>query len=102
MSQHTGFTVTEVNFFHFSNAFSNCVDKARKVSKTFNERTGKRSVKTNLSLKNEKNSINSSTFNAYTCHKKFINSVTTVDGLSTQDLKKLEMMMILCLFIQLI
>ena len=48
IGQETFYTVKEAKFNHFSNVSSKCMKKPQKLYKTFNEKTGKRSVKTNL------------------------------------------------------
>ena len=60
------------------------MDKSRKFYRTLNQKTGKRSVITNLSIKVCKNTIKSSIFIEVAFNKTIVDFSATVKGTSTQ------------------
>ena len=88
ISRKTNSTVKEAKCNYFSNVFSICMIKPKKLYKTPHEMTGKKSVKTNLSNINEnKDTIYPPTVIANMFNKKLFNYATTVEGPTTQELR---------------
>ena len=78
-SQKTSYTVKEAKCNHFSNVFFICMNRSTKIYRTLKEMTGKRSVRTNQNINNEKkDNIKPPTIIADMFNKKFVNFATTV------------------------
>ena len=85
----TVFTFKGANCNHFSNVFSICMNKPKEFYRALNEMTGKRGMITNLDINNgNKDIMNSLTVFADMFNQKFNSFATTVEGPTTQELKK--------------